>query len=141
MGFMALLAIEVLPLWPLGVFCTQAVGERSVFLTVRLRRRKELLEAILCTGLLWILLYGCLLILAAAVPPLLLGFSPDIGLSVTAVGLKLLDVGFQFPADSVGLMRDGAGNGRICDRCAAAFSFVCCPFHGLPGRAFLSGSG
>ena len=96
MGFMALLAIEVLPLWPLGVFCTQAVGERSVFLTVRLRRRKELLEAILCTGLLWILLYGCLLILAAAVPPLLLGFSPDIGLSVTAVGLKLLDVGFQF---------------------------------------------
>ena len=96
MGFMALLAIEVLPLWPLGVFCTQAVGERSVFLTVRLRRRKELLEALLCTGFLWILLYGCLLILAAAVPPLLLGFSPDIGLSVTAVGLKLLDVGFQF---------------------------------------------
>lgn len=96
MGLLTLLVIEVLPLWPLGVFCTQAVGERSAFLTVRLRRRRELLGALLNMGLLWILLYGCLLLLAAIVPPLLLDFSLDLGLTAAAVGLKLLDVAFQF---------------------------------------------
>lgn len=83
-------------LWPLGVFCTQVIGECSVFLTIRLRRRKEFLGALLYTGLLWILLYGCLLTLAAVIPPILLDFSLDMGLLVTAVGLKLLDVVLQF---------------------------------------------
>lgn len=96
MGFLTLLAIELLPLWPLGVFCTQAAGERSVFLTVRLRRRKDLLGALLHTGLLWILLYGCLLTLAAVLPPLLLNVSLDMELIAAAVGLKLLDAAFQF---------------------------------------------
>ena len=96
MGLLTLLAIELLPLWPLGAFCTQVVGERSVFLTVRLRRRKELLRALLCTGLLWLLLYGVLLALAAVMPPLLLDLSLDLGLTAAAVGLKLLDVAFQF---------------------------------------------
>ena len=96
MGLFGLLAIELLPLWPLGVFCTQVAGERSVFLAVRLRRKKDLLGALLYTGLLWILAYGCVLALAAVVPPLLLGFSLNMGLALSAVGLKLLDVAFQF---------------------------------------------
>lgn len=96
MGLFGLLAIELLPLWPLGVFCTQAAGERSVFLAVRLRRKKDLLGALLYTGLLWILAYSCVLALAAVVPPLLLGFSLNMGLALSAVGLKLLDVAFQF---------------------------------------------
>ena len=79
-----------------AAFCSQAVGERSVFLTVRLRRRSELLEALLSTGFLWIFLYGCLLALAAVLPPLLQGFSPDMGLTAAVVGLKLLDIAFQF---------------------------------------------
>lgn len=96
MGLLTLLTIELLPLWPLGGFCTQAAGERSVFLTVRLRRRTELLGALLHTGLLWLLLYGCLLALAAVVPPLLLDLSLNWGLAAAAVGLKLLDAAFQF---------------------------------------------
>lgn len=96
MGLLMLLTMELLPLWPLGVFCTQVAGERSVFLTVRLRRRTGLLGALLYTGLLWILVYGCLLALAAVIPPFLLGFSPDMGLTAAVVGLKILDVAFQF---------------------------------------------
>ena len=96
MGLFMLLTMDILPLWPLGVFCSQAVGERSVFLTVRLRRRTELLEALLSTGFLWIFLYGWLLALAAVIPPLLQGFSPDMGLTAAVVGLKLLDIAFQF---------------------------------------------
>ena len=84
------------PKMAVAAFCSQAVGERSVFLTVRLRRRSELLEALLSTGFLWIFLYGCLLALAAVIPPLLQGFSPDMGLTAAVVGLKLLDIAFQF---------------------------------------------
>ena len=96
MGLLMLLTMELLPLWPLGVFCTQVAGERSVFLTVRLRRRTGLLGALLYTGLLWIFAYGCLLALGAVIPPFLLGFSPDMGLTAAVVGLKILDVTFQF---------------------------------------------
>lgn len=96
MGLLTLLTMELLPLWPLGGFCTQAAGERSIFLTVRLRRRNDILWALLHTGHLWILLYGGLLTLAAIIPPLLLNFPLDVGLSAAAVGLKLLDVAFQF---------------------------------------------
>ena len=52
--------------------------------------------ALLYTGLLWILAYGCLLALGAVIPPFLLGFSPDMGLTAAVVGLKILDVTFQF---------------------------------------------
>lgn len=96
MGLLSLLVIETLPLWPLGAFCTQVIGERSAFLTVRLRRRKELMGAMLHTGLLWLFLYGGLLILAAVLPPLLLDLPLDIGLTMAAIGLKLLDVALQF---------------------------------------------
>lgn len=96
MGLLSLLVIEALPLWPLGAFCTQAIGERSVFLTVRLCRRKELLKAMLYTGLLWLLLYSGLLTLAAILPPLVLDLPLDLGLTVAAIGLKLLDVALQF---------------------------------------------
>lgn len=41
-------------------------------------------------------MYGCLLALAAVIPPFLLGFSPDMGLTAAVVGLKILDVAFQF---------------------------------------------
>ena len=96
MGLMTLLTVELLPLWPLAAFCARAAGERSAFLTVRLRRRTELLGALLHTGLLWLLLYGGLLALAAVMPPLLLDISPDVALAAAAVGLKCLDVAFQF---------------------------------------------
>lgn len=96
MGLVVLLTMEVLPLWPLGVFSTQAISERSVFLTVRLRRRKELMGAILRTALDWLLLYGVLLTLAAALPPLMLDSTLDTGLVAVSVGLKLLDVALQF---------------------------------------------
>lgn len=96
MGLLVLLTLEVLPLWPLGVFSTQVISERSLFLTVRLRRRKELMDAILHTALGWLLLYGVLLTIAATLPPLILDLTLDMGLIAVSVGLKLLDVALQF---------------------------------------------
>lgn len=95
-GLMALLLIEVLPLWPLGALSSQVSSERSAFLTIRLHRRKNLLSAILTSALWWLLLYGAMLLAAAFLPPMLLGLTIDWGLTLGAVGLKLLDVGLQF---------------------------------------------
>ena len=47
LGFMALLLAELFPLWPLGRMLSQAASEHSVYLAVRLKRRKELLWPLL----------------------------------------------------------------------------------------------
>lgn len=96
MGLMFLLAMDTLPLWALGALSERAAGERSAFLTIRLTRRRELMGAILGSALRWLMLYGCLLIMAAVIPPLLLDLSVDGGLTLAAIGLKLLDTGVQF---------------------------------------------
>ncbi len=96
MGLMFLLVIDILPLWTLCSFSERVAGERSVFLTIRLARRKGLMQAILGTAFLWLLLYGCFLVIAAVVPPLMLNLSVDGWLMLAAVGLKLLDIGVQF---------------------------------------------
>ena len=95
-GLMALLLMEVLPLWPLGALSAQAASERSAFLTIRLRRQRQLMTALLRLSACWLAAYGLLLLAAAVVPPLLLDLAPDWGLALQAVGLKLLDVLAQY---------------------------------------------
>ncbi len=96
MGLMFLLAMDILPLWAICSFVERAAGERSAFLTIRLIRRRELMRAILGSAFLWILLYGCLLITTAVIPPLMLDLPVDGWLTLIAIGLKLLDIGVQF---------------------------------------------
>ncbi len=96
MDLMFLLAIDILPLWALCSFSERVAGERSAFLTIRLTRRRELMQAILGTACPWILLYGCFLVMAAVIPPLMPDLSVDVWLTLAAVGLKLLDIGVQF---------------------------------------------
>jgi len=96
MGLLYLLVMDILPLWAICAFSERAAGEQSAFLTIRLTRRMELTRTILSAALLWILLYGCLLIMVTVIPPMMLDLSVDGWLTLTAVGLKLLDIGVQF---------------------------------------------
>lgn len=96
MGLLYLLVMDILPLWAICAFSERVVGERSALLTIRLTRRMELTRAILSAALLWILLYGCLLIMVTVIPPMMLDLSVDGWLTLTAVGLKLLDIEVQF---------------------------------------------
>ncbi|KPU44759.1 hypothetical protein OXPF_18450 [Oxobacter pfennigii] len=96
MGFLFLLVIDTLPLWPLCVLSEQAAGEKTAFLTIRLTWRRELVGSILNTAFLWILFCGCLLTFAAVIPPLMQDQPVDVWLTLTAVGLKILDICLQF---------------------------------------------
>lgn len=94
-GFMALLLAEVFPLWPLGRMLAQAAREHSVCVAVRLKRRKDLLWPLLRASGEWIACWCGLLLLAEAVPALLLGFELPIGLILAATGLRFLDMVLQ----------------------------------------------
>ncbi len=96
MGLLFLLVMDALPLWVLCILSERSAGERTAFLTIRLTRRRELMQAILSTALLWILLCGCLLSAAAVIPPLMLDLPVDGWLTLSVVGLKLLDISVQF---------------------------------------------
>ncbi len=96
MGFMFLLVMDVLPLWALCILLERTIGERPAFLTIRLTRRRELMQAILSTAFLWVLFCGCLLAAAAVIPPLMLDLPIDGWLTLSVVVLKLLDIGLQF---------------------------------------------
>lgn len=96
MGLLYLLVMDILPLWTICAFSERVAGEQSAFLTIRLTRRMELMRAILSAALLWISLYGCLLIMVTVIPPMMLDLSVDGWLTLAAVGLKLLDIGVQF---------------------------------------------
>lgn len=95
MGLLGLLAMDLIPLWPLGVLGTQTANERSSFPAIRLKRRRDLAGALLGVSSCWILFYGVFLACAALLPALALKLAPDWGLIGAAVGIKALDVWFQ----------------------------------------------
>ena len=95
LGFMALLLAELFPLWPLGRMLSQAASEHSVCLAVRLKRRKELLWPLLRVSVEWLVSWCGLLLLAEAIPVLMLGFELPVGLILEATGLRLLDMTLQ----------------------------------------------
>lgn len=96
MGLLGLLVLDLIPLWPLGALGTQTANERSAFPAIRLKRRRELVGALLRVSVCWILFYGFLLVCAACLPALFMDLSPDWKLIGAAVGIKLLDVWLQF---------------------------------------------
>ncbi len=95
-GLLALLLAEVFPLWPLGSLVSWAISGRSVFLTVRLRQRADLLWSILGTAALWLLLWGALLLTAEVLPVMILDLPIDPALTIGATILRLLDMVLQF---------------------------------------------
>lgn len=95
LGFMALLLAELFPLWPLGRMLSQAASEHSVCLAVRLKRRKDMLWPLLWASGEWIACWCGLLVLAEAVPVLMLGFELPVGLILEVTGLRFLDMAIQ----------------------------------------------
>lgn len=95
LGFMALLLAELFPLWPLCRILSQAASEHSVCLAVRLKRRKDMLWPLLWASGEWIACWCGLLVLAEAVPVLMLGFELPVGLILEATGLRFLDMAMQ----------------------------------------------
>lgn len=95
-GLLALLVLDLIPLWPLGALGTQTANERSTFPAIRLRRRRDLVGALLRVSSCWILFYGVLLACAALLPVLALDLPPDLKLIAASVGFKMLDVWLQF---------------------------------------------
>ena len=95
LGFMALLLAELFPLWPLCRILSQAASEHSVCLAVRLKRRKDMLWPLLRASGEWIACWCGLLVLAEAVPVLMLCFELPVGLILEATGLRFLDMAMQ----------------------------------------------
>lgn len=79
----------------LGRMLSQAASEHSVCLAVRLKRRKELLWPLLRVSVEWLVSWCGLLLLAEAVPVLMLGFELPVGLILEATGLRFLDMAIQ----------------------------------------------
>ena len=98
LSFIEMLLLNGTPLYLLAVFIEKVTTEHSTFITVRLNRRKDILNGILTSALLLLLLYGSLLIAVPLIGLTLAGFPLDgnilsvLGLSV---GLKLLDISTQ----------------------------------------------
>ena len=94
-GFMALLVAELFPLWALGRMLSQAASEHSVCMAVRLKRRKNILWPLLRVSGEWIACWCGLLLLAEAIPVLMLSFELPVGLILEATGLRFLDMAVQ----------------------------------------------
>lgn len=123
MGFLSLLTAQVLPLWPVGGLLAQVVHGKGAFPIIRLRRQKELLNALLQTLLLWLLLLGVLLLGAEIIPPLWMETSFDMKLAVAGTGLRILDIGFQMLLFS--LLVCYTGRTTVGFICVLALHFLC----------------
>ena len=95
MGFLSLLTAQVLPLWPAGGLLSQVINRKGAFQIIRLRRRKELLNALLQTLVLWLLLLGVLLLGAEIIPSLWAVGTFNLKFAAASTALRILDMGFQ----------------------------------------------
>ena len=95
MEFFALLIAEVLPLWPVGGLFSQVTNGGAAFQVIRLRRKKELLDALLQVSFLWLMFWGVCLLCVTVIPVLVLSIPFDMKLLTMCIGLRILDVGLQ----------------------------------------------
>lgn len=95
MEFFALLIAEVLPLWPVGGLFSQVTNGGAAFQVIRLRRKKELLDALLQVSFLWLMFWGVCLLCVTVIPVLVLSIPFDMRLLTMCIGLRILDVGLQ----------------------------------------------
>lgn len=95
MGLLSLLLAEVLPLWPIGSLVSHAVSQRSIYLSMRLRQRREILSALLRITLAWLAFWNVLVLAAETLPVLILDLQIDWPLVIWASGLRLLDMELQ----------------------------------------------
>lgn len=98
LSFTEMLLFNGAPIYLLAVFIEKATTEHSGFITVRLKKRKDILVGILTSALLFVLVYGVFLAVLPIIGLSLMGLPIDIGtltLLGLSVGLKLLDIAVQ----------------------------------------------
>lgn len=101
LSFVELLLLCYAPVYLLAIFLEQATKEHSIFITVRIKKRSNLVKGIVASALVFICVYGILLFvvpLAALTAASLPIGSHVLKILITAVALKMLDVcaGFLF---------------------------------------------
>jgi hypothetical protein len=86
------------PVYLIAVFVEKVASEHSAFITVRLKKRRDLLGGILTAVLLFILLYGVLLAVLPVIALTIMGLPPDAGalaLLGSSVAMKITDIAVQ----------------------------------------------
>jgi hypothetical protein len=98
-GFIEMLILNCTPIYLFAAFMQKMTTEHSSFVTIRLKKRSQLMRGILTSGMLIILLYGVLLAVIPIAAMAVLGLHID-GAAVEilgiSVGLKLLDLTAHF---------------------------------------------
>jgi hypothetical protein len=94
-GFIEMLLLNGTPVYLLAAFIEKATTEHSAFITIRLKKRREILGGILTATSVFVLLYGFFLMAIPMITFILRGLSLDDGvlslLSLSVI-LKLLDI-------------------------------------------------
>jgi hypothetical protein len=98
LSFIEMLLLNGAPIYLLAAFIEKATTEHSVFITVRLKNRKDILVGILTSALLFVLLYGVFLAVFPIIGLSAMGLPIDTGMLTLlgfSVGTKLLDIVVQ----------------------------------------------
>lgn len=97
-SFIEMLLLNGAPIYLLAVFIEKVTTEHSAFITVRLKKRRNMLVGILTSALLFILVYGIFLSVFPIIGLLVTGLPIDTGILTLlglSVGMRILDIAAQ----------------------------------------------
>ncbi len=98
-SFLEMLISNGLPIYLLAVFIERVTSSHTIFVTIRLRKRYEIIKGIMQTSFILIAFYGLLLLVIPFIGILSLQLqttTQTIPLLFICVGLKLMDITIQF---------------------------------------------
>ncbi|HHV08991.1 MAG TPA: hypothetical protein GXX75_01780 [Clostridiales bacterium] len=98
LSFMEMLLLNGAPIYLLAAFIEKATTGHSAFITVRLKKRRDILVGILTSALLFVLIYGIFLAAFPIIGLSVMGMTIDTGtltLLGLSVGMRLLDIAAQ----------------------------------------------
>ncbi len=98
LSFTEMLLLNGAPIYLLAAFIEKATTEHSAFITVRLKKRKNILVGILTSALLFVLVYGIFLAVLPIIGLSVMGlpiYTNTLTLLGLSVGMKLLDISVQ----------------------------------------------
>lgn len=99
MKMLELLIMNGMPLYLLGIFLEQVMGEHSLFVTIRIEKKYKILQAILLSSMLFIGVYALVLIIVATGSSMILGFQIKMGTVKYLLGvisIRVLDIMVQY---------------------------------------------
>lgn len=97
--FLEMLIVTGTPLYLLAVFAEREVSEQSIFIPIRLKKRRELMAALLAAGMGFVAFYSVIWGVAGLAGAVCSGYrltERSIKILVCAVGMKWLDIFLQY---------------------------------------------